>query len=138
MREIKFRGKAKSTLEELTQSEIYNKNGWVFGSYIDGRIINGVLESTEEYIAIETWCPIIPETLGQYTGLKDSKGKEIYEGDIISNGREIAEVKFYEGCFMAQIEEGYAEAVFDYCIPFDDSCVVGNIYENPELLGGEK
>jgi len=77
---------------------------------------------------------ITSDTVMLYTGLKDSNGKEIYEGDIISNGREMAEVKFYEGCFMAQIEEGYAEAVFDYCIPFDDSCVVGNIYENPKLM----
>ena len=70
--------------------------------------------------------------LSEYTGLKDMYGKEIYEGDILfeSFGEEYFKVVFENGSFRAEAD-GYSLDLEDY----DDICeVVGNIYENPELL----
>lgn len=69
--------------------------------------------------------------LMQYTGLKDKNGKEIYEGDIvryysfIKDKKLLAEVIFEEGCFV----------IDDYYLGHKKRVeVIGNIYENPELL----
>jgi uncharacterized phage protein (TIGR01671 family) len=67
----------------------------------------------------------------QYTGIKDVKEKEIYEGDIVSldNGH-IDTVGFHEGCFLVENAVMHYEATY---WPSDIE-VLGNIYENKELL----
>lgn len=74
--------------------------------------------------------------LMQSTGLKDNNGVEIYEGDIIKNSYdEIYTVKWFDASFY--LEEKY-NGGFDYFeLHFGDNKeVIGNIYENPELLEG--
>lgn len=73
--------------------------------------------------------------LMEYTGLKDMKGKEIYEGDILfeSFGEEYFKVVFENGSFRAEVDE-YSLDLEDYAHICE---VVGNIYENTELMEDE-
>jgi len=80
--------------------------------------------------------------LMQYTGLKDKSGKEIYEGDIVSNGNknkkyeDIFEIYFDRGEFLAGCKRGI---IGGKTLGFwsDNLEVIGNIYENPELLSNQ-
>ena len=83
--------------------------------------------------------------LMQYTGLHDKNGKEIYDGDIVycqtKYGKAKAIIKFIDGKFVAywnsaltHPENGHHIACYEINKRFE---VIGNIYDNPELLGGE-
>lgn len=79
--------------------------------------------------------------LMQYTGLKDKNGKEIYEGDICKyvcgKSEWIAEVVFHYGMFTFPIKEKpLGRYVYIHNVLERELEVIGNIYENPELLEG--
>lgn len=88
-------------------------------------------------------CDITALELMQYTGLHDKNGQEIYEGDIVycqtKFGKAKAIIKFIDGKFVAywnsaltHPENGHHIACYEINKRFE---VIGNIYDNPELLG---
>lgn len=89
---------------------------------------------------------VIPETVGQYTGKTDKNGKNIFEGDIVycksRLDNAIMVVIFECGQFRMVLSENYRSYQTNsgfYDINCFDKEVIGNIYDNPELLkGGEE
>lgn len=130
MREIKYRGKRVDNGE------------WVYGYYSKSTpIFEGVGHSYITPIcengSIDMYRKVNPNTVGEYAGLKDKNGKEIYEGDILHNEEEdsISTINWYDlvaqfvACTSPYEEDRHLE------LYLSDGCVVvGNIYENPELL----
>jgi uncharacterized phage protein (TIGR01671 family) len=75
--------------------------------------------------------------LMQYSGLKDKHGRDIYEGDIVSNGAYEFTVAFYKGCFVLMKETEQKE--IGICLwQNPDLEIIGNLYENSTLLTPEK
>lgn len=127
MREYKFRA------WDETEKHMYN---W-------GNLIN---QNLKNIFTITEQCGYI---LMQYTGLHDENGKEIYEGDIIEFSYDMfvgnfdtfaakGKVVLEEGAFYVEVFENERttkdEAYLLYSINLDTIEVVGNIYENKELL----
>ena len=132
MREFLLRGKRTDNGEWITDSETYIRDG------------DGIWLSDENLNVVK----VIPETVGQYTGLTDKNEVKIFEGDIVRYGtntnradnEEIYEVVFetrggsrYFGIRISEIE------TWQFCfeVPAKLMEVIGNIHDNPELLGGE-
>lgn len=134
MRELKFRAKATSSNQwvyglpfycaETCDWKMSFSNGWQpsYNNPDEGE--RTILENIEI------------ETLGQFTGLKDQNGTEIYEGDILlidntSDGELYNEIGFKDACFGYMTETGYFLPFSKYKVTEE---VAGNIHDNPELL----
>ena len=135
---IKFRG---IPLEDVSSIDGVNFDGeFVYGNYVkngDGALIIGdVLEAEEDMFWPYWWVPVDPKTVGQFTGLTDVNGKDIYEGDILENRKYRSIVKFASGKFLADLIETLQ--TFDLIGETHGSKVIGNVHENPELLEADK
>lgn len=125
MRTLKFRGYSTERKEWFYGYLVYDFNQ----PYIVGRVV----EANEEYINFERWEPVDPKSVGQFTGLRDKNGKEIFEGDIVKhqwNGCEEEGPFIVESLEWAYIENRNEKNGKLTCI----SEIIGNIYENPSLL----
>ncbi len=123
------------------------------GKGIDGNWYYGVpLVFTEDYVCItapHTYNKsVIPDTVGQYTGLTDKNGKKIFEGHIVKaqddifgspfcNGI-IGKIVYEETAFFIEPQDPMeSQWLFNECAVYE---IIGNIHDNPELLkeGAEK
>lgn len=135
MREIEFRGK------RLDNGE------WIYGDLLENQGRNFIYHATSEstiednddgrivVVAVE----VDYNTVGQYTGLKDKNGREIWEGDVLTDKFGSIGVVEWRNCgFVVNFGDVDIFLISD-C--FDDSYqmwAIGNIHDNPELLkGGE-
>lgn len=128
MREILFRGK--STYTEIWCEGWYvppvDYNGKHWDASISYKVESGHLEDVE----------VIPETVGQYTGLTDKNGTKIFEGDIVKGSWNTVFVVYYDEDYLqfrAKKADGYAREV-DYYGSSNYLEVIGNIHDTPELL----
>ena len=128
MREIKFRGKRKGEPHEWLIGDLNHIDGTV---YIFPRDSDEIIHSADFY-------QVIPETVGQYTGMKDKSGKEIYEGDCAMIESQLwIPMEGFSGV-VRFIESGFAvdDGLEAYPVWSDayELTVVGNVHDNPELL----
>ena len=124
-----------------------NQPAWVYGTfqYIAQRRVrpgatdNGTLEPRNDkgrivdLYGIET--EVLCDTVGQFTGLRDINGKDIYEGDILAAPYAgYLEVRFVRGVY-AFLWNGDLDDEFNGITPTHEwAKVIGNIYDDPELL----
>ena len=170
MREIKFRGKR------------IDNGEWIYGYLIKQKYYNKVYicktSGARDIVELDTKCyEVDPKTVGQYTGLKDKNGKEVYEGDIVQYKTYYAVKRWWRYSYEIPLIEQEMEKqrkdwhyekgvikIVDGCVKLNsltgpniafgekteigstywsdyeqkwwDFEVIGNIYENPELLEG--
>ena len=126
MRTIKFRGKVAD-----------EPNEWVYGYLSSKDVIYQPKETENSKCCGAGTFKVIVETIGQYTGLHDKNGKEIYEGDILY-------YLIYEQCTrVGKVEYIDDMTGFFFVFGGKSKCigsilegveVIGNIYDNPKLL----
>ncbi|EOO75217.1 hypothetical protein IIC_02364 [Bacillus cereus VD021] len=137
MREIKCRGRDE-------------RGKWHHGYYVDGYMFDSMTGQAETVpfivqAQLQGHERVVSETVGQFTGITDVYGNDIYEGDIVrifvpndSEEKEyISKVYELDGAFTVDMV-GYDIYTDVYCIgwiPEDYSVeVIGSIYENPEII----
>lgn len=129
MREIKFRGKRIDTGE------------WIFGNLLQDGDLSFIVGSLKEFMDTPVnECLVKPDTIGQYTGLKDRNGKDVWEGDLLRTPEgdimivEWGDAKIITRCVRPHNPRYKNSLTFAYPV----SVVIGNIHDNPELLEGKE
>ena len=118
MREIRFRGKE-------------HTGDWITGGYVQK---NGAPHIVAHIVdrGVDEWraIPVIPDTVGQFTGLRDAKGVEIYEGDIVrAASGTMYEVIFEQGAYRVKGKKSKLLLVEGRFY-----VVINNVHDAPELM----
>lgn len=96
---------------------------------------------TPDATVLGSYGAVEPETVGQYTNMLDKNGKKIFEGDIVAFRNADNELTNYEILWFKSkwiVRESGCNGIDDLDLFFCKcSTIIGNIYDNPELLGGE-
>lgn len=134
--------------EVLFKAKRRDNNEWIVGYYCKYGDNHCIIKPTE--FGIAKGVGIIPETLCEFTGLYDKNGKRIWENDIVFDtyGEQLGVVKFGMGTFDSGVYRYYgwhyeSEGSVDHheLYKYDglvDFEVLGNIFDNPELLTAER
>ena len=135
MHELLFRGQQRRKGEKVRMDDSPIASSWFYG--------NGVLQGKGDFSIIYPTEPtfekfsVYTDTLGQYTGLTDMSGKKIFDGNIVQNiiTKETAIVRWYteHSAFMLY-DKNNNKVYFLYDNDFNNIKIIGNIYDNPELL----
>ena len=131
-REIKFRGKA----------EYYND--WLYGNLVQTREKGAYIFPLDAPDSVDRYS-VLENTVSQYTGVKDKNGNEVYEGDILLTFTRVYTHKDIEKGIVYKIVWSHRSSAWILKnstgeFLFVSSCiassfeVIGNIYDNPELL----
>lgn len=142
MREILFKAKRIDNGEWVEGYYTYHRIGFEYPEG-DGK---HCIRDTREYPGKLYF--IDENTLCQYTGLTDKNGNKIWENDIVKYhfGEDIAVIRYgkYQSCFDSQKachvgfyvnwQKGYMRKDLGYWVEMIDCNVIGNIFDNPELL----
>lgn len=140
MRKIKFRGKRIGNI-------------WVYGDLVHlekGCIIitssnltldDSLSENNALVYSEKEFSVVIPETVGQFTGLTDNNDKKIYEGDICNcsygyTNDKIGIVYYEDGCFYVDDKHPSSNMPLKSLVKNEANRIeiIGNIYDTPELL----
>lgn len=124
-REILFRGKN------------VDNGAWVEGYLMDENCINVPFENNN--VGDYLFYYINPITRGQYTGLRDRNGTKIFEGDILRAKNKIPYVISYSDDVAGFVAKGDVILLVSHMANAIKRSyeIIGNIYDNPELLGGD-
>lgn len=159
-RKIKFRALKENPKEYVGSygKDNYDNAKWVYGSGIVPVYINTYLNTHKlemvvdvNYDELDYWqpsysnCAIIPNTICQYTEVDDKNGKNIFHKDIVSapfigyggkKQKRIGVVEYVKGAFCVNWNdsEEYGKNFLGYV---NDIEVIGNIFDNPELIQEE-
>lgn len=109
MRTIKFRGYDN------------REKKWFYGLVVEIYARSAIIRPSDTHGSVV----VSTKTVGQYTGLKDKTGREIYEGDILSDGEDEYDVCFWNGSFCLNKATEYEELSM---LIMKDYKIVGNIY----------
>jgi uncharacterized phage protein (TIGR01671 family) len=122
MREIKFRGRR------------IDNGEWVAGHYLTRRMPEG-LRHTISVQDMWGFHDVQPESVGQYTGLQDTNGREIYEGDVTKDEFDrVAIISWKENEARFAMKYIGQKTEYRMFISHLKMEIIGNISENPELL----